>query len=1100
MRMPSFPQPVTSRRRMSLSLAAGAILAVVASVLVPFTPLAPVVPTPVAEAASPAAFNPGNLITDATFYNPDEMTVAEIQTFLNGAVPTCAAGYTCLKSYSETTYTRPADVYCTNAYTGVAGQSSASIIKAVALACGINPRVLLVLMQKEQSLVTATAPTAAKFQRATGYACPDSGTCAPSTLGFYNQVYKAAWQFKVYRYNPPRWRHQPGQVNQIYLHPNTAACGTKAVFIENQATAGLYNYTPYTPNDAALNNMYGTGDACSSYGNRNFWRIYTDWFGNPNGASSLLQSSTDNKVYLLNNNEKYLVPTAALATTLAVLGPVQKASQSYLDVVPTAAPAASNLAISGAGVYYLIGNGTKHLVPSCAIAVQYGFPAPCDSPVFLTDVQLSKFTTGAPLGQFTRSYDTGITYTVANGVKRAFQSVDQMAAVAGGQPTVAAVAPQYILDLIPSGPDYYYPGSAVQVAGSTQRYMATTDGTLIPVASAEVTTAFGMRTTRTLSAAAFAASTVLPGSLGIAVTCTGVPFIAGGGKLYPVPADSGLPVTALDQATCDAFAKGATAPGAATFFISTGNQWIWYINAGTKRFMNGLAPIVAVNGSSPRVHIPATPALLDSIPTQSVWPGALVKDSAGSLYLIDGTTRKIPTTAATAAAYGLTSPGTITDVQAAAYPTATASLTIAVTCTGVPFIAGGGALYPVPADSGLPVTVLDPSTCAAIPKGASAPGAATFFISTGNQWIWYINGGTKRFMNGLAPILAVNGTSPRVHIPATPDVLNSIPTQSVWPGALVKDSAGALFLIDGTSQKIPTTAATAAAYGLTSPGTITDTQAAAYPTAAAALTIAVTCTGTPFIAGGGSLYPVPANSGLAVTVLDQTTCNAFPKGAAAPGAATFFISTGNQWIWYISGGTKRFMNGLPPIVAVNGTSPRVHIPATPEMLNSIPTQSVWPGALVKDSAGALFLIDGTSQKIPTTAATAAAYGLTSPGTITDLQAASYPTAAASLTIAVTCGGVPFIAGGGKLYPVPADSGLAVTVLDPTTCDAFAKGAPAPGAATFFISTGNQWIWYISGGTKRFMNGLPPIVAVNGTSPRVHIPATPEMLNSIPTAP
>jgi hypothetical protein len=55
------------------------------------------------------------------------------------------------------------------------------------------------------------------------------------------------------------------------------------VFIENQATAGLYNYTPYTPNDAALNNMYGTGDACSSYGNRNFWRIYTDWFGNPNG-------------------------------------------------------------------------------------------------------------------------------------------------------------------------------------------------------------------------------------------------------------------------------------------------------------------------------------------------------------------------------------------------------------------------------------------------------------------------------------------------------------------------------------------------------------------------------------------------------------------------------------------------------------------------------------------------------------------------------------------------------------------------------------------------------------------------------------------------
>ncbi|MFZ1523014.1 MAG: hypothetical protein WAS94_03260, partial [Candidatus Saccharimonadales bacterium] len=37
--------------------------------------------------------------------------------------------------------------------------------------------------------------------------------------------------------------------------------------------------TPYRPNQAALNNLYGTGDGCSAYGNRNFWRFYTDWFG-----------------------------------------------------------------------------------------------------------------------------------------------------------------------------------------------------------------------------------------------------------------------------------------------------------------------------------------------------------------------------------------------------------------------------------------------------------------------------------------------------------------------------------------------------------------------------------------------------------------------------------------------------------------------------------------------------------------------------------------------------------------------------------------------------------------------------------------------------
>ena len=173
--------------------------------------------------------------------------------------------------------------------------------------------------------------------------------------------------------------------------------------------------------------------------------------------------------------------------------------------------------------------------------------------------------------------------------------------------------------------------------------------------------------------------------------------------------------------------------------------------------------------------------------------------------------------------------------------------------------------------------------------------------------------------------------------------------------------------------------------------------------------------------------------------------------------------------------------------------------ATPATLNAIPTQSVWPGALVKDSTGALYLIDGASQKIPTSAATAADYGLTMPGTITDLQSAAYPTAAAPLTIAVTCADVPYIAGGGALYPVPPTSGLPVTVLDPTTCAAFRKGAPAPGGAVLFQRTTDGYVFYINGGTKRFLNGLAMITAVNGTSPRVQIFATPATLNAIPTA-
>jgi uncharacterized protein with LGFP repeats len=62
-------------------------------------------------------------------------------------------------------------------------------------------------------------------------------------------------------------------------------CGTRTVTIANAATAGLYNYTPYVPNAAALQAGYGTGDSCSSYGNRNFWAYMTDWFGGPTAIS-----------------------------------------------------------------------------------------------------------------------------------------------------------------------------------------------------------------------------------------------------------------------------------------------------------------------------------------------------------------------------------------------------------------------------------------------------------------------------------------------------------------------------------------------------------------------------------------------------------------------------------------------------------------------------------------------------------------------------------------------------------------------------------------------------------------------------------------------
>ena len=237
-----------------------------------------------AEAANGADFNPGMIISDEIFYNPWTMSVDGIQAFLNERVPTCRAGYTCLKDHWETTRSQPARSEGCAPYAGQ-WESAARIIYKVAVACGINPQALIVLLEKEQGLVSASAPTTRQYRSATGYGCPDTADCDANYYGFFNQVYNAAWQFKKYRANPSIRGYQAGRTNTILWHPNTA-CGSSQVYIENQATAGLYVYTPYRPNKAALDNLYGTGDGCSSYGNRNFWRMFTDWFGSTSAPSA----------------------------------------------------------------------------------------------------------------------------------------------------------------------------------------------------------------------------------------------------------------------------------------------------------------------------------------------------------------------------------------------------------------------------------------------------------------------------------------------------------------------------------------------------------------------------------------------------------------------------------------------------------------------------------------------------------------------------------------------------------------------------------------------------------------------------------------------
>jgi hypothetical protein len=229
-----------------------------------------------AEEPPTSEFDPGHIVSDDSFYDDSAMSEDEIQAFLESMPCRPDQGVRCLDDYLQSTTTQPAvgGSHC-DEYRGGIRERASRIIAKAADACGISPRTLLVLLQKEQSLLTR--PSVSGYERATGYGCPDTADCDAKYFGFFNQVYNAAWQFRQYTEELDR-QYRIGSVDVGY-HPD-AACGVSRVEIRNQATANLYNYTPYQPNEATLADP-DAGDGCSAYGNLNFWRIWHRWFGDP---------------------------------------------------------------------------------------------------------------------------------------------------------------------------------------------------------------------------------------------------------------------------------------------------------------------------------------------------------------------------------------------------------------------------------------------------------------------------------------------------------------------------------------------------------------------------------------------------------------------------------------------------------------------------------------------------------------------------------------------------------------------------------------------------------------------------------------------------
>ena len=391
-------------------------IAAAATLLLAFGGVVALEPKPEPAAAlNGNMFDPGLIVSDSVFYDFGTMTVAEIQRFLDSKVPVCKAndgGPTCLRHYKMDTQAKAGEAGRCDALPAKKDVSAAQIIFDIANACKINPRVLIVVLQKEQGLIQATNPTAYMYRAAMGYGCPDSKPeiCGKgSTItGLFNQLYRGAGQLQWY--GDPRGSFTYLKVGSKvsikyqadFCDARNAAgscikwvdrCGSKSFTMKSQATAALYYYTPYTPNAAALKNLYGSGDSCSAYGNRNFWRFFSDWFGSPIGGGFLLKSA-DSKPYLIVDETKYLIEDPTMVTDLKPLGPLGTISQQYLDSFKDGGTY-TPLVQAANKQKFVVAGGKKYTLSSCAVATEMGLD--CAKVITLTNSQLNALPTDGPI-------------------------------------------------------------------------------------------------------------------------------------------------------------------------------------------------------------------------------------------------------------------------------------------------------------------------------------------------------------------------------------------------------------------------------------------------------------------------------------------------------------------------------------------------------------------------------------------------------------------------------------------------------------------------------------------------------------------------------
>ena len=786
-----------------IALIAGPLVAVPAAVAAPVT-YAKSAHVPTADLTK---FQPGNIISDATFFDRGTMTEAQIQSFLEARVPNCQSGYTCLKDWYDTSRTTTADAMC-GAYSGGVRERASRIIYKVAQACGINPQVILATLEKEQGLVRHTWPSEWRYTIAMGQGCPDTAACDTRYYGFFNQVYGAAWQFKRYA-NPAgtsqyfTW-YAPGKTWNVRYNPNES-CGSSPVYIQNQATANLYYYTPYQPNAAALRAGYGTGDGCSAYGNRNFYNFFTDWFGSTQTITSGLISQAGN-VFVISGANRYGIGPSLLAEYSRVFGQPVNVSSERLGQWTHRGKAGAVIRNASTGQVAMLQGGQSHWFGSCALVSAWG--GACNSSeVILTAEDYNRIPVGERMTWYARQEAGGAVYLIeGQSLVPVYDSATATTLNNGVSPYAAVMDASLSGRYAVSSTTRFAPGEFVRTTASTRVLLPGADGVLryLPYWGLAAELGLPSTTSRTVPPEALSGYRD-GGNVSLAVRCGDRTGFAADGTITPFTAAAfeGTAVMELDAATCATLAFNAGEPRAKVFVQGVGQNPVYILERGQYRHVTSGSLLTELGGGSrpPVLRVSGgvmdrlpkgeplraapTPAPTPQAPVAEVDPAQMVRSSSSPrTYMSTADGRALYLSSwELGEEWGFTrSDLRVIDDATFGRLSTEGNLSLFATCGGEPVFASRGNLYRIDsgATSGFALAALDGATCDLLGVSSAATMNRVFVQPIGQSAVYVADNGVFRHVTSPSALAALGGGSRPPVLSVSAAMMARLPIGSPW--------------------------------------------------------------------------------------------------------------------------------------------------------------------------------------------------------------------------------------------------------------------------------------------------------------------------------